>query len=187
MMSKLRAARAEARQAAAVEKSCHKERTERQRAEQDVQRREHEDETSRRNLLYYDPYARQRPAAQLLGLGVVLRDGERGKEVWTWADRAPSRRLGPLAGAQAGIGGPVKTTGAGTAIAATAAFGVIGAVGALGARGSRPFAYVVFPDGTLNQSELMDKQVIARVQADVLRFNMLAAEGSGNRPAGPTT
>jgi hypothetical protein len=82
--------------------------------------------------------------------------------------------LGPLTGAQAGIAGSIKTSGAGAAIASTAAFGALGAVGALGARGSKPFAYVVFPDGTLHQNELTDKKVAARAQADVLRFNAIA-------------
>jgi hypothetical protein len=48
-------------------------------------------------------------------------------------------------------------------------------VGALGARGSKPFAYVVFHDGTLHQNDLKDKRVAARAQADALRFNALAA------------
>jgi len=91
-----------------------------------------------------------------------------GRSCRYWA-RWPARRPG--------IAGPVRTRGAGTAVAATLAFGVVGAAAALGARGSKPFAYVVFPDGTLYQSELTDKRVAARAQADVLRFNVLAARG----------
>jgi hypothetical protein len=107
---------------------------------------------------------------EFLGLCVIVQKGE----VLAWSTKVV-RVLGPLAGAQAGIAGPVKTTGAGTAVAATAAFGVIGAVGALAVRGTKPFAYVVFPDGTLHQNQLTDKKVAARAQADVLRFNALAA------------
>jgi hypothetical protein len=114
---------------------------------------------------------RERPDNEFLGLGVVIRDDE----VLVWSTTIV-HVLGALAGAQAGIVGPIKTRGAGTAVAATAAFGVLGAVGAIGARGSKPFAYVVFPDGTLHQNELSDKRVAARAQADVLRFNALAAK-----------
>lgn len=114
---------------------------------------------------------RERPDNEFLGLGVVIRDDE----VLVWSTTIV-HVLGALAGAQAGIAGPIKTRGAGTAVAATAAFGVLGAVGAIGARGSKPFAYVVFPDGILHQNELSDKRVAARAQADVLRFNALAAK-----------
>jgi hypothetical protein len=113
---------------------------------------------------------RERPDNEFLGLGVVIKDGQ----VLVWSTTVV-RILGPLAGAQAGIAGAIKTQGAGTAVAATAVFGTLGAVGALTARGSKPFAYVVFPDGTLHQNELDDKRVAARAQADVLRFNALAA------------
>jgi hypothetical protein len=57
-------------------------------------------------------------------------------------------------------------------------FGTLGAVGALGRRGTKPFAYVLFPDGTLHQEELTDKRIATRAQADVLRFNA-AAEAEG--------
>ncbi|MGD0684404.1 MAG: hypothetical protein ABSA03_04730 [Streptosporangiaceae bacterium] len=58
-------------------------------------------------------------AQRRLGLGVVIRDGD----VLAWS-RTVVQVLGPLAGAQAGIAGPVRTRGAGTAVAATLAFGV---------------------------------------------------------------
>ncbi|HUY48118.1 MAG TPA: hypothetical protein VMV92_20715 [Streptosporangiaceae bacterium] len=111
---------------------------------------------------------------ELPRLGVVIQDDGKVSE---WDS---SRVLGPLHGAQAGIAGSVKTRGAGTAVAATAAFGIVGAAAALGARGGKPFAYVVFPDGTLHQSELTDQRVAARAQADVIRFNMLAAQDAGS-------
>lgn len=114
---------------------------------------------------------RDRPNNEFLGLGIVIH----GEEVLVWSTTI-KHVLGPLRGAQAGIAGSIKTRGAGTAVASTAAFGALGAVGALGARGSKPFAYVVFPDGTLHQNELSDKRVAARAQADVLRFNALAAK-----------
>lgn len=113
---------------------------------------------------------RDRPDNEFLGLGVVIHDDQ----VLIWSTTV-KHVLGPLSGAQAGIAGSIKTRGGGTAVAATAAFGVLGAVGALGARGSKPFAYVVFPDGTLHQNEISDKRVAARAQADVLRFNAVAA------------
>lgn len=114
---------------------------------------------------------RKRPDNEFLGLGVVIH----GDYVLVWSTTV-KHVLGPLSGAQAGIAGPIKTRGAGTALAATAAFGGLGAIGALAARGSKPFAYVVFPDGTLHQNEIIDKRVAARAQADVLRFNALAAK-----------
>jgi len=110
-----------------------------------------------------------RPAGEFLGLGVVVRD----LKVLEWST-AVARVLGPLAGAQAGIAGPLKTRGAVSAAALTVAFGATGAVAALARRGTKPFAYVVFPDGTLHQTPLGDKKVAARAQADVLRFNALA-------------
>jgi len=114
---------------------------------------------------------RDRPDNEFLGLGVVIK----GDEVLVWSTTL-KHVLGRLSGAQAGIAGAIKTRGAGTAVAATVAFGALGAVGALGARGSKPFAYVVFPDGTLHQNEIGDKRVATRAQADVLRFNALAAK-----------
>ena len=116
---------------------------------------------------------RERPPEEFLGLGVVVRDGK----VLVWS-RKVIRVLGPLVGAQAGIAGSIRTGGAGGAVAATAAFGTLGAVGALSRRGTKPFAYVVFPDGTLHQEELTDKRIAARAQADVLRFNVLAGSAS---------
>jgi hypothetical protein len=117
--------------------------------------------------------ARGRPPEEFLGLGVVVRDGK----VLLWS-RQVLRVLGPLAGAQAGIAGSIKTGGAGGAALAAGMFGAVGAVAALGRRGTRPFAYVVFPDGTLHQEDLKDQHVAARALADVLRFNALA--GSAN-------
>ena len=131
--------------------------------------REQQDARARADILRS---GRELPDNEFLGLGVVIRDGD----VLAWS-RTVVQVLGPLAGAQAGIAGPVRTRGAGTAVAATLAFGVVGGAAALGARGSKPFAYVVFPDGTLYQSELTDKRVAARAQADVLRFNVLATRG----------
>jgi hypothetical protein len=116
------------------------------------------------------------PDNELPGLGVIIRAD--GVHPWSTSDAVGARVLGPLAGAQAGIAGAVKTTGAGTAAAAGAAFGTVGAVVALAARGSKPFAYVVFPDGTLYQAALPDKYVAGCAQADVLRFNALAAQAA---------
>jgi hypothetical protein len=107
----------------------------------------------------------------MLGLAVRIQDGQ-----VLLSGTSDRHVLGPLHGAQAGIAGPVKVQGAGTAVAATAAFGVLGAVGALGASGGKPFAYVAFPDGSLHQVELRDKRVATRAQADVVRFNMLATQ-----------
>jgi hypothetical protein len=118
--------------------------------------------------------ARQLPRNELPGLGVIIRAD--GVHPWSTSDEVGSRVLGPLAGAQAGIAGAVKTQGAGTAVAAGAAFGAVGALAALGARGSKPFAYVIFPDGSLYQAALPDKYVAGCAQADVLRFNALAAQ-----------
>jgi hypothetical protein len=115
----------------------------------------------------------ERPPEEFLGLGVVIRDGK----VLVWS-RKVIHILGPLVGAQAGIAGSIKTGGAVSAAAATAMLGAVGAVAALGRRGTRPFAYVVFPDGTLHQEELEDKHVAARAMADVLRFNALAGSAS---------
>ena len=140
-------------------------------AEVEAERREHTARKDAQKRAGMIREGRERPDNELLGLGVVIRDDE----VLVWS-MTIVRVLGTLAGAQAGIAGPIKTRGAGTALAATAAFGVLGAVGAIGARGSKPFAYVVFPDGTLHQTELSDKRVAARAQADVLRFNALAAK-----------
>jgi hypothetical protein len=106
---------------------------------------------------------------QFLGLAVVIIDGA----VFEWSTTVKNE-LGPLRGAQAGIAGPIKTGGAGKAIAATVAFGVPGAVGALARRGTKPFAYVLFPDGKLFQADITDKSLAGRAQADVLRFNALA-------------
>ena len=117
----------------------------------------------------YIRQGRERPADEFLGLGVVVRDGQ----VLEWST-TELRVLGPLAGAQAGITGPLKTGGAGSAVALTLTFGATGAVAALARRGTKPFAYVVFPDGTLHQALLDDKKIAARTQADVLRFNALA-------------
>jgi hypothetical protein len=111
----------------------------------------------------------ERPADEFLGLGVVAQHGK----VRLWSTTVV-HRLGPLAGAQAGIAGPLKTSGAVSAAALTATFGATGAVAALARRGTKPFAYVVFPDGTLDQTPLGDKKLAARAQADVLRFNALA-------------
>jgi hypothetical protein len=111
----------------------------------------------------------ERPADEFLGLGVIARDGK----VRLWSTTVV-RKLGPLAGAQAGIAGPLKTSGAVSAAALTVTFGATGAVAALARRGTKPFAYVVFPDGTLYQTPLGDKKLAARAQADVLRFNALA-------------
>jgi hypothetical protein len=91
----------------------------------------------------YIRQGRERPADEFLGLGVVVRDGQ----VLQWSTTV-LRVLGPLAGAQAGITGPLKTRGAGSAVALTLTFGATGAVAALARRGTKPFAYVVFPDGT---------------------------------------
>jgi hypothetical protein len=120
---------------------------------------------------------RERPPEEFLGLGVVVRDGK----VLVWS-RKVLRVLGPLVGAQAGIAGSIKTGGAGSAAVATAMFGAVGAVAALGRRGTTPFAYIVFPDGTLHQEELKDKHVATRALADVLRFNSLAASASADTP-----
>jgi hypothetical protein len=120
---------------------------------------------------------RQLPDNELPGLGVIVRAD--GVHPWSASDEVGSRVLGPLAGAQAGIAGAVKTAGAGTAAAAGVAFGPAGALVALAARGSKPFAYVIFPDGTLHQASLPDKHVAGRAQADVLRFNALAAQAGG--------
>jgi hypothetical protein len=111
----------------------------------------------------------ERPADEFLGLGVVAQHGK----VRLWSTTVV-HILGLLAGAQAGIAGPLKTSGAVSAAALTAAFGATGAVAAIARRGTKPFAYVVFPDGTLYQTPLGDKKLAARVQADVLRFNALA-------------
>jgi hypothetical protein len=111
----------------------------------------------------------ERPAGEFLGLGVVVR----GEKVLEWSTTVV-RELGPLAGAQAGIAGPLKTRGAASAAALTLTFGATGAVAALARRGTRPFAYVVFPDGTLYQTLLGDNKIAERVQADVLQFNALA-------------
>jgi len=143
------------------EQAARKERKEREQ-------RERQDAQTRANMIRE---GRKRPDDEFLGLGVVVRDGE----VLLWSTTI-KQVLGPLTCAQAGIAGPVKTRGAGTAVAATVAFGALGAVGALATRGSKPFAYVVFPDGTLHQNALSDKRVAARAQADVLRFNALAAK-----------
>jgi hypothetical protein len=113
--------------------------------------------------------ARKRSPEEFLGLGLVVQDGQ----VLEWST-AVVNVLGPLAGAQAGIVDSLKTKGATSAAVATVLFGVPGAVAALARRGTKPFAYVVFPDGTLYQNELTDKRVAARAQADALRFNALA-------------
>lgn len=118
---------------------------------------------------------RERPPEEFLGLGVVVRDGK----VLVWS-RKILRVLGPLAGAQAGVAGSIKTGGAGGAAAAAGLFGPVGAVAALGRRGTRPFAYVVFADGTLHQEDLKDKHVAGRALADVLRFNVLAGSASAD-------
>jgi hypothetical protein len=125
---------------------------------------------------------RERPPEEFLGLGVVVRDGK----VLVWS-RKVIHVLGPLASAQAGIAGSIKTGGAGGAVAATALFGTLGAVGSLGRRGTKPFAYVVFPDGTLHQEQLTDKRIAARAQADVLRFNALAGSASAESPGRAST
>jgi len=117
----------------------------------------------------YIHQGKERPADEFLGLGVVVRDGK----VFTWSTTVVCV-LGPLAGAQAGIAGPLKTRGAVSAAALTVALGATGAVAALARRGTKPFAYVVFPDGTLHQTLLGDKKVASRAQEDVLRFNALA-------------
>jgi hypothetical protein len=65
---------------------------------------------------------RQRPDNEFLGLGVVIQD----RQVLVWSTTIV-QVLGPLADAQAGIAGPVKTRGAGAAVAATVAFGALGA------------------------------------------------------------
>lgn len=117
----------------------------------------------------YIRQGKERPAGELLGLGVVVRD----RQVLGWSTAVVSV-LGPLAGAQAGITGPVKTSGAVSAAALTVTFGAAGAVAALARGGTKPFGYVVFPDGTLHQTPLDDKRIASRVQADVLRFNALA-------------
>lgn len=136
-------------------------------ARKEQERRERRDAQKRAEMI---PEGRQRPDDEFLGLGVVVRDSE----VLVWSTTIV-QVLGPLAGAQAGIAGSIKTRGAGTAIASTVAFGALGTIGALSARGSKPFSYVVFPDGTLHQNELTYKRVAARAQADLLRFNALAA------------
>jgi hypothetical protein len=117
----------------------------------------------------YIHQGKERPTDEFLGLGVVVRDGK----VLKWSTSVV-RVLGPLPGAQAGIAGPLKTRGAVSAAALTVALGATGAVAALARRGTKPFAYVVFPDGTLHQTLLGDKKVAARVQEDVLRINALA-------------
>ena len=145
----------------------HRDTTPRSPAEVEAERRERtarKDAQKRADMIRE---GRERPDNEFLGLGVVIRDDV----VLVW-----STTIVHVLGALAGIAGPIKTRGAGTAAAATAAFGVSGAVGAIGARGSKPFAYVVFADGTLLQNELSDKRVAACAQADVLRFNALAAK-----------
>jgi hypothetical protein len=127
---------------------------------------------------------RERPPEEFLGLGVFVRDGKVKVQVWS---RKVIQVLGPLAGAQAGIAGSIKTGGAGGAVAATALFGTLGAVGSLSRRGTKPFAYVVFPDGTLHQEQLTDKRVAARAQADVLRFNVSAGSASAESPGHAST
>ena len=111
-------------------------------------------------------------AQRRLGLGVVIRDGD----VLAWS-RTVVQVLGPLAGAQAGDRWPGQDPRGGDRGRRDSCVRRRRAAAALGARGSKPFAYVVFPDGTLYQSELTDKRVAARAQADVLRFNVLAARG----------
>ncbi|MGZ6790146.1 MAG: hypothetical protein ACXVGQ_09485, partial [Mycobacteriaceae bacterium] len=39
--------------------------------------------------------------------------------------------------------------------------------------GSKPFACAVFPDGTLQQSDVTGKRMAARGQADAMRFSTL--------------
>lgn len=84
------------------------------------------------------------------------------------------RVLGPLSGAKAGIAGPLKTSGAVSAAALTATLRGNRGGGPEGRRGTNPFAYVVFPDGTLYQTPIGDQKLAARAQADVLRFNAIA-------------
>lgn len=146
------------------------ERRERAARKEQVQRERH-DAKLRADMIRD---GRDRPDNEFLGLGVVIH----GEDVLVWSTTI-KHVLGPLNGAQAGIAGSIKTRGAGTAVAATVAFGALGAIGALGARGSKPFAYVVFPDGTLHQNEISDKRVATRAQADVLRFNALISGQAG--------
>jgi hypothetical protein len=135
-------------------------------ARKEQEQRERHDARLRADMIHD---GKDRPDNEFLGLGVVIH----GDDVLVWSTTV-KHVLGPLRGAQAGIAGSIKTRGAGTAVAATVAFGALGAVGALGARGSKPFAYVVFQDGTLHQNKISDKRVASRAQADVLRFNALA-------------
>lgn len=79
-----------------------------------------------------------------------------------------------LAGDVHALAGALPDRVAVSAAALTVTLGATGAVAALARRGTKPFAYVVFPDGTLHQTPLGDKKVAARVQEDVLRFNTLA-------------
>jgi hypothetical protein len=144
------------------------------RAQQAAARRQQEQQEQREkhDLALRAGYIRQgieRPPEEFLALGVVVGNGR----VREWSTTVV-RVLGPLAGAQAGIAGPMKTSGAVSAAALTVTFGAAGAVAALARRGTKPFAYVVFPDGTLYQTPLADKKFAARAQADVLRFNALA-------------
>jgi hypothetical protein len=108
-----------------------------------------------------------RPASEFLGPAVVLRDGK----VREWST-AVVRVLGPLAGAQAGIGGPLKT-GEAVSAALSPWSGNRGG-GRPRSPETKPFAHVAFPEGTLHQTPLGDKEIAAQAQADVLRFNTLA-------------
>jgi hypothetical protein len=151
LVERLRAEREASRRASEIEKEVHA-------AQKQARRRESEAELWQRDA----SWKRMEAGNWQHRLGVEIRDNE----VYEWPS---GRRLGPLAGARAGVTDPVRNRG--EAAALTAVFGLAG----LAAGGeSRAAAHVTLANGAVVITDLDRGKAIARAQVDVVRFNALA-------------
>jgi hypothetical protein len=104
----------------------------------------------------------KRKTARFPGLGVEVRDGQVYRVGFT------TKRLGPLAGAHAEITAPGRRRNVGAA--AITLMPVI----ALSKRDTA-VAFVVIADGTVHQRKLDGNGPVRKAQAEVVKFNALAA------------
>jgi len=132
--------------------------------------------------------ARRAATTALPNLGVAIRDGAVFK--YTFAavtGRGEGQRLGELAGAHAEVTGGKAghrregIVRAGDALLATSVLGPVGLLAGASRKGFQGSAFVIFADGTLHEKQVADQTALVRAQADVVRFNALAA---GAPPSG---
>jgi len=110
-------------------------------------------------------------------LGVIVKAGD----VWTGSVGTKHHRLGRVADAAAQVTDGVKVHRVGAGVAGVLLTGgLIGAVPAL-TRKSRAVAFVVFADGTAHEHPVNGNGPVRRAQAEVVRFNALAAAAQQER------